>query len=113
MALNQIKNLFFILGLAMICCSAAIAQIPSAQLVNFCKTNMGCIFLDRFSSVYHHASKLSVYDRITSNFKGKVKLNGMEKDHAVLLHGIAKTKRSMHALEKALLKENYYVLIAV
>ncbi|MBS0290317.1 MAG: hypothetical protein JSS07_09845 [Proteobacteria bacterium] len=34
----------------------------------------------------------------------------MKKEYVVLLHGIARTKRSMHTLEKALLKEGYHVL---
>ena len=34
----------------------------------------------------------------------------MKKEIVVLLHGIARTKRSMYAMEKALLKEDYQVL---
>lgn len=34
----------------------------------------------------------------------------MKNKTVVLLHGIARTKRSMHALEKALLKENHHVV---
>ncbi len=85
MPLNQIKNLFCILGLAMICGSATIAQTLPVQLPEICKTN------ESFSSV----------DK---------ELKDMKKDIVVLLHGIARTKRSMHTVEKALLKSNYQVL---